>query len=79
MKDDEFYKKFYGENRVAVLQYKSLRNNFNKMVNNVLGDDYYNMGADLYECDRICCEDVTISANGFFKSVFKWIKQKRDI
>ncbi len=58
----EFYKKFYDENRVAILQYKSLRENFQKMVGDVLGEDYYNMGMDVYEADRICCEDITNKA-----------------
>jgi len=72
-KTAEFYKKFYDENRVAMLQYRSLRENFNKMVNDVLGHDYYNMGMDVYESDRICCEDITIEANGgIFGKILKW-------
>lgn len=26
-------------------------------------DDYYNMGMDVYECDKITCEDITSKAN----------------
>lgn len=63
MKDFEFYKKFHDENRVALLQYESLRKNFHQMVNDVLGDDYYNMAMDVYDCDKICCEDITRKAN----------------
>ena len=62
-KSIEFYKNFYEENRVALLQYESLRKNFNSMVNNVLGADYYNIAMDVYDCDMICCEDITIKAN----------------
>ena len=62
-KDIEFYKKFYEENRIALLQYESLRENFHAMVNDVLGADYYNMGMDVYTCDKICCEDITLRAN----------------
>jgi hypothetical protein len=63
MPKDIDYKKFYEENRVALLQYESLRRNFSKMAYKVLGDDYYNMAMDVYDCDRICCEDITIKAN----------------
>ena len=55
----EFYKNFYDENRVRILQYDSLRVNFNSMVRDVLGSDYYNMALDVYDADRICCEDIT--------------------
>ena len=57
-KSFEFYKRFYEDNRVELLQYESLRTNFQSLVNSVLGKDYYNMGMDLYESDRICCEDI---------------------
>lgn len=56
---EEFYKKFYEENRIKILQYENLRSNFTKMVDDVLGKDYYNMAMDVYDCDRICCEDIT--------------------
>ena len=58
-KTNEFYKAFYDENRISILQYNSLRKNFKKTVNTVLGDGYYNMAMDVYECDRLCCEDIT--------------------
>lgn len=58
-KDLEFYKNFYDNNRIALLQYESLRKNFSLMVDDVLGDDYYNMAMDVYDADRICCEDIT--------------------
>ena len=59
----DFYKNFYEENRVALLQHDSLRKNFNLMVDNVLGANYYNMAMDVYDCDMICCEDITRKAN----------------
>ena len=62
-KDSEFYKSFYEENRIALLQYESLRENFSLMIRDVLGKDYYNMAMDVYDCDRICCEDITRKAN----------------
>jgi hypothetical protein len=57
------YKKFYKENRIPLLQYKNLRENFNTLIDNVLGKDYYNLGMDIYECDRISCEDISRKAN----------------
>ena len=68
MSEDIDYKEFYEKNRIALLQYESLRRNFSMMVDNVLGDDYYNMAMDVYDCDRICCEDITRKAN---RSVFE--------
>jgi len=67
----EFYKKFYDENRVSILQYQSLRTNFNTLVNKVLGNDYYNMAMDVYDADRICCEDIARKANKtYFQRLF---------
>lgn len=63
IKDLEFYKKFYDDNRVSILQYESLRGNFQIMVNDVLGDNYYNMANDVYDSDKCCCEDITRKAN----------------
>jgi len=57
-KSPEFYRAFYEENRVSVLQYASLRKHFNQMVHDVLGGNYYNMAMDVYDADRICCEDI---------------------
>lgn len=68
---DEFYRKFYEKNRVALLQYESLRGHFNKMVTDVLGEGYYNLAMDVYDADRICCEDVARKSKGFFKRYFK--------
>ena len=60
----DFYKKFYDDNRVRLLQYESLRSCFDKMVDNVLGIDYYNMAMDVYRCDEICCEDIIRKVKG---------------
>ena len=53
----------FDRNRISLLQYESLRKNFKKMVKDVLGEDYYNMAMDVYDADRICCEDITRKAN----------------
>jgi hypothetical protein len=60
---NEELQKFYDTNRISLLQYESLRKNFNKMFKDVLGEDYYNMAMDVYDADRICCEDITRIAN----------------
>lgn len=69
-KNLEFYKNFYEENRVKLLQYESLRKHFNNMVKTVLGTDYYNLGMDVYEADRICCEDIIKRTKGFWQWFF---------
>ena len=58
-KDEVSYKKFYDEHSFRIMQYDSLRKHFKKMVDNVLGKDYYNLGSDVYERDRLICEDIT--------------------
>ena len=65
----EFLKEFYNENRIAIMQYESLRKHFRQMIEDVLGKGYYNMGGDVYECDRITCEDITNQAKKF-----KWFR-----
>ncbi len=62
-KDYQFYKEFYEENRIRILQYESLRNNFSKMIKDIFKDDYYNMGMDVYSCDQEACEQLTQRAN----------------
>ena len=72
-KSYEFYKEFYEDNRVKLLIYENLRTHFNKVVEDVLGKDYYNTEMDNYECDRVCCEHITskLKPQGFFSRVFK--------
>ena len=43
---------------IQLLQYKNLRQSFYRVIDYVLGEDYYNMGMDVYTCDRIACEDI---------------------
>ena len=58
------------ENRIRILQYNSLRENFQKMITAVLGKNYYNMGMDVYECDKETCEDITRKSKGFLSWLF---------
>lgn len=54
----KLYKAFYDKNLIAIEQYKSLRNNFNKLTITVLGSNYYNMAMDVYDSDKCVCEDI---------------------
>ncbi len=66
-KSPEFYKTFYEKNRIKILQYDSLRKNFQKMVTDIFGINYYNMGMDVFECDRLCCKDITLRATSLWR------------
>ena len=44
--------------RIRLLQYENLRKNFQELVDHVLGCGYYNLGADVYTCDKITCDDI---------------------
>ena len=37
---------------------QNLRKNYDKVTEHVLGDDYYNMGCDVYTCDDFTCNDL---------------------
>jgi hypothetical protein len=51
-------------------QYENLRKKFNNVIKAVLGDDYYNLGGDVYSCDAITCEDIIRE--------YKQVKKERD-
>lgn len=42
----------------SLLIYNNLRKNFNGLKNEILGQDYYNMGMDVYSCDDFAIEDI---------------------
>ncbi len=45
--------------RIRLLQYDNLRENFNKnLVNPILGENYYNLGMDVYTADQFTIEDL---------------------
>lgn len=37
---------------------ENLRKNYSKVMEHVLGDDYYNIGCDVYACDDFTCNDL---------------------
>ena len=39
-------------------QYENLRKCFSKIIKEVLGENYYNMGMDVYTCDELSAEDI---------------------
>jgi hypothetical protein len=67
----EFYKTFYEEHHVSILQYKSLRRCFNRMSNIILGTNYYNMSMDVYGGDADTCEDIITKCR-------RWWQKKRN-
>jgi hypothetical protein len=71
-KTPEFYRKFYEDNRVALLQYKNLRTHFNIMVANIFDEGYHVVVGDVYGADRACCEDITKKAKeSWFKRLLR--------
>lgn len=57
--------------KVSKMQYKNLRYYFQKLINNILGDNYYNMANDVYDCDEQCCEDI-FNAFKYLKELLKY-------
>jgi len=50
--------------RMSLLQYENLRKHFQKLIKDVLGPDYYNMGMDVYTCDEFACQDLKSKLKG---------------
>lgn len=68
----EFYK----------FRYTELRKEWDKLVNIILGEDYYNYGCDTYSCDRLTAEDIlykfnhTTAISRLYNKIKKYIKHK---
>jgi len=73
----KFYKNFYDENYANLLMYKNLRKHFQRLVEEILGDDYYNMAQDTYDCDRMTCEDIAVRAKNVWYIIFNRKNKKR--
>lgn len=41
---------------VKLKQYKNLRNNFNRAVDIILGEDFYTTASDIYDADKCTCD-----------------------
>lgn len=59
--------------RVRSFMYRSLMKHFNKMTDEVLGEDYYNTGMDAYSCNQMVCEDIEYEVNKLKASKRIWI------
>ena len=70
--------------KIQKMQYHDLRENFNEVVKIILGENYYNEGADVYTGDAISCRDIVRVFNsvkpgmcvwktGFWLVVILWI------
>lgn len=55
--------------RINLLQYQNLREQFRRLINEVLGEGYYNMGMCNYSCDRFTVDDL----------IYKFKNNKRTI
>jgi len=66
-----FYKKFYAQHKIIAFQHQNLRKHFDKLVDDVLGEKYYNLGLDVYHTDKLCCEDIKEKAQSFWQKLFK--------
>lgn len=40
------------------LRFEELNKNWNEVIKQLLGEDYYNYGCDWYTCDKITVEDL---------------------
>lgn len=48
-----------GIGRIELMQYNSLREAFQKMSDEVLGEDFYTVANDVYQSDIETCEAIT--------------------
>ena len=40
--------------------YLALRKHWDKIINVILGEDYYNMGCDTFTCDELTCAKTIV-------------------
>lgn len=45
-------------NKIYLKQYDNLRENFRRVIFNILGNRYYNMSHDVYKSDEYACNDI---------------------
>ena len=47
------------ENECALVKiHRDLNEHYQKLINELLGEDYYNYGMDSYSCNSFSCEDM---------------------
>lgn len=49
--------------RISLLQYENLREHFGRLIDETLGENYYNMGLCVYSCDRFTVDDLIYRFN----------------
>ena len=57
------------EKCVTTKLYKNLRKNYGELIRHILGDDYYNMGMDVYSTDDLSCKDLIRAYDDLTKDV----------
>ena len=55
------------------LQYMNLRKNYSKVIQHILGKDYYNMACDVYTCDDFCADDLIRKYDELENAKNRWI------
>lgn len=66
----------YFKLKVKLAQYDNLRKHFDNLVADILGENYFNMGMDVYECDRLCCEDIIRAYHNRFRISIPAVSRK---
>lgn len=51
---------------------ENLQKNYSKVTEHVLGDDYYNIGCDVYTCDDFTCNDLIEAYDELKKDKNNW-------
>lgn len=55
---EEDIEKLKQEKELYEYMYKELRKQWNRVVDELLGEDYYNDGCDHYSCDKFTADDL---------------------
>lgn len=66
----------YFKLKVKLAQYDNLRKHFDNLTADILGENYFNMGMDVYECDRLCCRDIIRAYHNRFRISIPAVSRK---
>ena len=74
---EEELEKLKWERDYYKLRFEELNKHWNKIINIILGENYYNMGCDWNTCDNFAEEDIIYKYNhtNGFKRLIKRIKK----
>ena len=59
-------------NCIISLLYKNLRADYERLIEEILGADYYNMGMDVYTTDDLACTHMIREYRRLKKQLEKW-------